>query len=106
MIGLIDVLRSFTDLQSVPVGIGTAFVSTIYGLGLANLLLLPLAHEHGLDLSVLHREATDRTGGLSTAVLAGVKAARGEFVGIMDADLQHDVTKVPDLLAALDAILA
>ena len=44
VIGLIEVLRNFTDLQSVPVGIGTAFVSTIYGLGLANLLLLPLAH--------------------------------------------------------------
>ena len=44
VIGLIEVLRSFTDVQSVPVGIGTAFVSTIYGLGLANLFLLPLAH--------------------------------------------------------------
>lgn len=44
VIGLIEVLRHFSDVQSVPTGIGTAFVSTIYGLGLANLLLLPLAH--------------------------------------------------------------
>lgn len=44
VIGLMEVLRRFTDVSSVPAGIGTAFVSTIYGLGLANLLLLPLAH--------------------------------------------------------------
>jgi chemotaxis protein MotA len=44
VIGLIDVLRHFTALDSVGVGVGTAFVSTIYGLGLANLVLLPAAH--------------------------------------------------------------
>ena len=44
VIGLIDVLRQFSNLQSVGSGIGTAFVSTIYGLALANLVLLPMAH--------------------------------------------------------------
>jgi chemotaxis protein MotA len=44
VVGLIDVLRQFSNLQSVGTGIGTAFVSTIYGLALANLLLLPAAH--------------------------------------------------------------
>lgn len=44
VIGLIDVLRRFSDLTSVATGVGTAFASTLYGLGLANLLLLPLAH--------------------------------------------------------------
>jgi chemotaxis protein MotA len=44
VIGLIQVLRQFSNLPSVGYGIGTAFVSTIYGLALANLLLLPLAH--------------------------------------------------------------
>jgi chemotaxis protein MotA len=44
VVGLIEVMRHFSDLQSVGLGIGTAFVSTIYGLGLANLLLLPTAH--------------------------------------------------------------
>lgn len=43
-VGLIDVMRQFTNIQSVGFGVGTAFVSTIYGLGLANLLLLPAAH--------------------------------------------------------------
>ena len=44
VIGLIDVLRSFSNLQTVGRGIGIAFVSTIYGLALANLILLPVAH--------------------------------------------------------------
>ncbi len=43
VVGLIDVLRQFSDLSSVAAGIGTAFVSTIYGLALANLAMLPLA---------------------------------------------------------------
>jgi chemotaxis protein MotA len=44
VVGLIEVLRHFENLQSVGFGIGTAFVSTIYGLAIANLLLLPAAH--------------------------------------------------------------
>jgi chemotaxis protein MotA len=44
VIGLIEVLRQFSNLPSVGYGIGTAFVSTIYGLALANLLLLPIAN--------------------------------------------------------------
>jgi chemotaxis protein MotA len=44
VVGLIDVLRQFSSLTGVAGGMGTAFVSTIYGLALANLLLLPAAH--------------------------------------------------------------
>jgi chemotaxis protein MotA len=44
VVGLIDVLRHFSDITSIGFGIGTAFVSTIYGLALANLVLLPLAN--------------------------------------------------------------
>jgi len=44
VVGLIDVLRNFSNLQTVGHGIGTAFISTIYGLALANLVLLPAAH--------------------------------------------------------------
>ena len=43
VVGLIEVLRHFSNLRAVGYGIGTAFVSTIYGLVLANLVLLPLA---------------------------------------------------------------
>ncbi len=44
VVGLIDVLRQFANMNSVAFGIGTAFVSTMYGLALANLVLLPAAH--------------------------------------------------------------
>lgn len=44
VVGLIDVLRQFSDMTSVAAGVGTAFVSTMYGLALANLILLPVAH--------------------------------------------------------------
>ncbi len=44
VVGLIDVLRQFSNLQLVAGGVGMAFVSTIYGLGLANMILLPAAH--------------------------------------------------------------
>src|SRR5580658_6378165 len=44
VVGLIDVLRHFSNVASVGHGIGTAFVSTIYGLALANLVLLPIAN--------------------------------------------------------------
>ena len=44
VVGLIQVMRQFSDLQSIGAGIGMAFVSTIYGLALANVILLPMAN--------------------------------------------------------------
>ena len=43
VVGLIDVLRQFSGLSATAYGVGAAFTSTIYGLALANLLLLPAA---------------------------------------------------------------
>jgi chemotaxis protein MotA len=44
VVGLIQILHQFSNLSVVALGIGTAFVSTVYGLALANLVLLPAAH--------------------------------------------------------------
>jgi len=44
VVGLIHVLRQFSTPSSVAYGVGTAFVSTIYGLALANMVLLPAGH--------------------------------------------------------------
>lgn len=44
VVGLIEVLKHFSDVRAIGPGIGAAFVSTIYGLATANFLLLPLAH--------------------------------------------------------------
>ncbi len=43
VIGLIGVLRVLDRPDALGVGIATAFVATIYGIGLANLLFFPLA---------------------------------------------------------------
>jgi len=40
--------------------------------------------------------------GLSTAVLRGIREARGEFVVVMDADLSHPAERIPDMLALLE----
>jgi chemotaxis protein MotA len=43
VLGLIHVMRSLDTPGSLGEGVAVAFVATVYGLGLANLLLLPLA---------------------------------------------------------------
>ena len=43
VIGLIQVMRHFDNLSQVGSGIAVAFVATIYGVGAANLLFLPIA---------------------------------------------------------------
>ncbi len=42
-----------------------------------------------VPISLLHRPAGARKGGLSTAVIAGARGARGNWILVMDADLQH-----------------
>ena len=45
----------------------------------------------------LIRRTTDR--GLSKAVIEGFNTAKGELLGVIDADLQHDETILPDMIA-------
>lgn len=51
---------------------------------------------------MIHRIAMDRDGGLATAVVAGINAARGEFVGVIDGDLQHPPELLPAMLEAAE----
>src|SRR5688500_3666000 len=55
----------------------------------------------GLDLPVrlIRREPGQRSGGLSTAVVSGMQAARAPWVLVMDADLQHPPEVVTQLFA-------
>jgi len=43
VLGLIQVMTQINDTQAIGVGIATAFIATIYGVGLANLFFLPVA---------------------------------------------------------------
>ena len=49
-------------------------------------------------VSVLHREPDERAGGLATAVVAGMARARGTWVCVLDADLQHPPELILDLV--------
>jgi glycosyltransferase involved in cell wall biosynthesis len=61
------------------------------------------ARERGfgsLDIRLLHRSGTQRTGGLGGAVLAGLETTDTPWVCVMDGDLQHPPEIVPRLLEA------
>jgi dolichol-phosphate mannosyltransferase len=51
-----------------------------------------------IPVTVCHR--VNGTGGLGGAVVEGMRLARGEWIVVMDADLQHPPEVVPDLVAA------
>jgi dolichol-phosphate mannosyltransferase len=64
-----------------------------------------------IPVRLIHREPDDRIGGLGGAVLRGLEAANGEWVVVMDGDLQHPPETVPHLLhaketAGTDAVVA
>jgi dolichol-phosphate mannosyltransferase len=50
------------------------------------------ALECAVPVRLLHRSPRQRKGGLSGAVVAGARIARGDWVLVMDADLQHPPT--------------
>ena len=50
------------------------------------------------DVQVIKREHDERSGGLSSAVVAGARAAKAPWVCVMDADLQHPPEVVGELL--------
>jgi glycosyltransferase involved in cell wall biosynthesis len=52
-----------------------------------------------LPVRLLQRPPDQRAGGLSTAVVSGLKAARAPWALVMDADLQHPPEVVPQLFA-------
>jgi dolichol-phosphate mannosyltransferase len=56
-----------------------------------------LARQYPLRLETRQSER-----GLSSAVLHGLRRARGDVLIVMDADLSHPPEKVPELVAALD----
>jgi len=57
VMGLIHVMNNLADPSKLGSGIAVAFVSTIYGVGLANLFLLPMANK---IKSIIHDQTTFR----------------------------------------------
>jgi dolichol-phosphate mannosyltransferase len=56
-----------------------------------------VAGESSRVIRLIHRGCGARRGGLGGAVVAGLRAARAEWVCVMDADLQHPPELVPEL---------
>lgn len=80
VIGLIHVMNNLTDPALLGQGIGVAFVATIYGVGLANVFLLPAANK----LKALVREETR----LQDMITIGIVAiADGENPRIVESRL-------------------
>jgi len=71
VMGLIHVMGSLADPSQLGAGIATAFVATIYGIGLANLVFLPIADRLA---ALVERDATFR----SMTIEAILAIAEGE----------------------------
>jgi putative flippase GtrA len=55
---------------------------------------------------LLHRPSAKRWGGLGGAVVEGIQMARGRWVCVMDADLQHPPEAIEDMLGQAEATSA
>ena len=51
-------------------------------------------------ITLIHRDSPHRAGGLGTAIAMGLERATGEYVCVLDGDLQHPPEKLTELLAA------
>ena len=54
--------------------------------------------ETEFPVKLIHREAWERDGGLTTAIVRGLRAARGTYVCVLDGDLQHPPEKLHEML--------
>jgi chemotaxis protein MotA len=64
VLGLIHVMDNLTDPSKLGPGIATAFVATVYGVGVANLLLLPLGNKIKRKILVEKQRKTLMTEGV------------------------------------------
>jgi hypothetical protein len=56
----------------------------------------------GVSVRLLHRSGQSRWGGLGGAVADGFEAAGGAVAIVMDGDLQHPASTIPDLVGLID----
>lgn len=81
VLGLIHVMENLSDPSRLGPGIAVAFVATIYGVGLANLFLLPIANK----LKTLIRQESQTREMLIEGVVA---IAEGENPRVIESKLQ------------------
>ena len=77
VLGLIHVMENLSDAAKLGPGIAVAFVSTIYGVGLANLFFYPIANKlKNIVTAQVHQQE------IAAAVFHDI--ATGDFTRIMD----------------------
>lgn len=62
---------------------------------------LPILRQLSAENEQIHYLSLSRNFGKESAILAGLKAARGEYVAVMDADLQDPPALLPEMLMAI-----
>ena len=97
VLGLIQVMQRLDDIGAVGRGIAVAFVATIYGVGSANLLFLPLAGKMRIRAREAHlaREMMLEAA-LSIADGSSPRALREKLVARLD---EHPKAKAPVAMA-------
>jgi dolichol-phosphate mannosyltransferase len=55
------------------------------------------------QVSLIHRQGSQRTGGLGGAVVAGLRAVSAPWACVLDGDLQHPPEVIPTLLAKAES---
>lgn len=81
VMGLIHVMQNLADPSKLGAGIATAFVATIYGVGLANLFLLPLGNK-------LRRQVADQIQYYRMAIEGIIAIAEGENPRLIEIKMQ------------------
>ncbi len=61
-----------------------------------------VAKTASLPVLVMHRGPGERVGGLSGAVIAGLRLAEGRISVVMDGDLQHPPESIPEIIAPIE----
>ena len=101
VLGLIQVMQHLDDIEEVGAGIAVAFVATIYGVALANILFLPAAnklkmkHRKHMLLKEMMLEGT-------LGILEGQnpRLIEGKLTSFLDEELQKMREKAPKTKAA------
>jgi chemotaxis protein MotA len=76
VLGLIHVMSNLSDSSKLGAGIAVAFVATVYGVGSANLLFLPIANklkkigqDEIMEMEIIYAAITGIQGGLNPRVI-------------------------------------
>lgn len=96
VLGLIHIMENLSDPSKLGSGIAVAFVATVYGVGLANLVFLPIANK--LKAIIAHKVM------MGEILVDGLVAiANGENPRIVEAKLQGYIASVqPPARAAVN----